>query len=413
MVRSSTGRNASQPLVLIGFAEADAAPEVAWSLIDAGARVAVFGRRGHRSPIRHSRFVTCHDITPPEESSHAAATDLCALMRQVSETAGDAAPILFPLDDTAVWLCDRVAQDSSWIMAGPRGEPARLALNKTAQIRLAQNSGMSVPPTIEAHRPSDVTAFAAQLGFPLVLKAAVCVEEHDGRRVPKRAWIVADQVELQHALSQWDARTPLLVQRFVTGRGEGVFGIRTPEGVRGWSGHRRLRMMNPHGSGASACVAQDVPPALRGQVETFLAAAGWRGLFMIEMLRDESGTAWFMELNGRPWGSMALARRQGLEYPAWHISLAQNDQSAAGRMPATSPGLVCRNVGRELMHLAFVFRGPKSSAPIQWPSFWRSLKDVATIGRHDGIYNWRASDWRVFVADVFATISKNVVKQGA
>ena len=38
---------------------------------------------------------------------------------------------------------------------------------------------------------------------------------------------------------------------------------------------------------------------------------------MIELLRDRDGVAWFMELNGRTWGSLALARRLGLEYPAW------------------------------------------------------------------------------------------------
>ena len=169
-------------------------------------------------------------------------------------------------------------------------------------------------------------------------------------------------------------------------------------------------MMNPSGSGASACVAQDVPASIRDQVSAFLARAEWRGLFMIEMLRDESGTAWFMELNGRPWGCMALARRQGLEYPAWQVSLAQRQDSDAGTTGAVTPGLVCRNIGRELMHLAFVWRGPSSSGPFPWPSFWRSLQDVVSIRRGDGIYNWRPADWKVFVADVFSTISKNVLK---
>ena len=87
--------------------------------------------------------------------------------------------------------------------------------------------------------------------------------------------------------------------------------------------------MNPQGSGSSACVSQPVPEDLKAKVKALIATADWRGLFMIELLRDRSGTCWFVELNGSSWGSMALSRRQGLEYPAWHVRLAM-DQSRVG-----------------------------------------------------------------------------------
>lgn len=76
-------------------------------------------------------------------------------------------------------------------------------------------------------------------------------------------------------------------------------------------------MMNPHGSGSSACVSFPVAEDLKLAIERFTRATGWLGIFMIEFLRDQSGIPWFVELNGRSWGSMALSRRQGLEYPAW------------------------------------------------------------------------------------------------
>jgi hypothetical protein len=49
----------------------------------------------------------------------------------------------------------------------------------------------------------------------------------------------------------------------------------------------------------------------------FLKGCNWRGLFMIELLRDPSENLWFIEFNARAWGSMALARRLGFEYPAF------------------------------------------------------------------------------------------------
>ena len=39
--------------LLVGFAEALAAPESIWSLADAGFRLTAFSRRGTRPPIRH------------------------------------------------------------------------------------------------------------------------------------------------------------------------------------------------------------------------------------------------------------------------------------------------------------------------------------------------------------------------
>jgi len=168
--------------------------------------------------------------------------------------------------------------------------------------------------------------------------------------------------------------------------------------------------MNPQGSGSSACISQPVPEDLKPKVEALIATAGWRGLFMIELLRDHSGNSWFMELNGRPWGSMALSRRQGLEYPAWHVRLAMDQQSRVGVTLPPARGVVCRNVGRELMHILFVLRGARSRALTNWPSFWKTLGEVIRVRRGDTFYNWRRDDPKVLIADCYCTIHDNLFK---
>jgi hypothetical protein len=171
-----------------------------------------------------------------------------------------------------------------------------------------------------------------------------------------------------------------------------------------------LRMMNPQGSGSSACVSQPVPEDLKPKVESLIAATKWRGLFMVEVLRDHSGKPWFVELNGRPWGSMALSRRQGLEYPSWHARLAMDPKSPIGMNRSPAPGVVCRNVGRELMHILFVLRGAKSKALTEWPSFWETLGRVLHIRRGDAFYNWRRDDRKVFLADCYYTMHDNLFR---
>src|SRR5437764_6457867 len=131
-------------------------------------------------------------------------------------------------------------------------------------------------------------------------------------------------------------------------------------------------MVNSQGSASSACRSQAVDGSRREAAARFLLDARWTGLFMLEFLRDTSGDAWLMELNGRPWGSMALARRRGLEYPAWAVRVAL-DPGFVPAVPADPRSIVCRHLGLELAHLAFVVRGPQSKAAEAWPSLWRTL----------------------------------------
>jgi hypothetical protein len=135
---------------------------------------------------------------------------------------------------------------------------------------------------------------------------------------------------------------------------------------------------------------------MQASIERMIQAAGWHGLFMVELLRDQSGALWFVEFNGRPWGSLALARRQGLEYPAAAARLALDPGAEVGLETSPQKRVVCRNLGREFMHLLFVLKGPKSQAIRDWPPFWRTLRDLLRIGRQDRLYNWRRDDPSVF-----------------
>jgi predicted ATP-grasp superfamily ATP-dependent carboligase len=400
----------TQTTVLIGFAEAMAAPEVAWSLVDQGFRVIAFARRGRSSALRHSRHVICHEISAPETDLQAALSDMRSLLSSPSLQADGAQLILFPLDDKAVWLCSRMQFDGSWLLAGPRAACADLALNKDLQIKAASDAGFNIPKTLLARTAKDLFDFGAAEPYPIILKPADSVPTYQGHLYCCRKWICANQAELERAIEEWGERIPLLAQNFITGVGEGIFGLAAADGIRALSGHHRLRMMNPQGSGSSACASQPVPHDLRSKVEAFIKNAGWRGLFMIEVLRDDSGKVWFVELNGRPWGSMAICRRQGLEYPAWHVELAMDEQSRAGSEMSSGRSVVCRHAGREFMHLLFVLRGAKSEALHRWPSFWKALWDISQFHRADRFYNWRRDDPKVFFADFFYTIHDNLFK---
>jgi len=104
---------------------------------------------------------------------------------------------------------------------------------------------------------------------------------------------------------------------------------------------------------------------------------------------------------------MALARRLGLEYPAW----ALRQLLEPGFEPVVPPGdgqLRARHLGRELVHLLMVIRGPRSRALTDWPSRLGTLRDVASVRRGDRWYNWRRGSPGLFLADAVGTVRDQV-----
>jgi hypothetical protein len=383
--------------VLIGFADALAAIESAYSLADAGFEVCAFARAGTRPALARSKLVRVAPITPPEQDYSQAVADLGALIRDLRPAA------VLPLDDHAVWLTDQYDRHASvglattsTVMAGPTGKLAELALDKRQQLELATTAGFAVPPSADAatgQPPGD---------GPWIVKPALAVQLASGtlRRPSGRIAHTRPQVrEIAAAIGG-----PAIVQPLIEGTGEGVFGLASAAGPGAVSAHQRVRMMNPRGSGSSACRSIPLAADLAGPVREFMAGCDWRGLFMVEMLRDRAGRAWFMELNGRTWGSMALARRRGLDYPAWAVQAALDPEFEPpypGLAEIPAPHLTVRHLGREIVHLGMVLA--RGDAPRLG-----TVRDVLAWHRGERWYNWRPGEAAVFTADAWATLSSQI-----
>lgn len=381
--------------VLIGFAESLAAPETAWSLADGGFDVVAFSRRGAHPSVRWSPHVRVVEITPPENDADGALDDLART------SAAESADLVMPLDDASVWLIARVASAIDAAVVGPVGEAAEFALDKRSQLIAATTAGFRTPPT-EFHETRDSLVGIEE--FPVVLKPAMAIRYRENVLTRGQIRICADRGELTAALNVIDQ--PFLSQPLLAGIGHGLFGLAQTDGLHALSAHERVRMMNPQGSGSSACRSAEVDDALIRPAERLLSYVGWRGMFMIELLHDKSGT-WFMEINGRPWGSMALARRLGLEYPAWAAQRVLGEDFVIPEVEISrreSQTLLCRHLGRELIHLLFVLRGPRSKALRDWPSRGGTIRDLLSFNKTQSWYNHRRGETRLFLYDTWRTI---------
>jgi hypothetical protein len=368
-----------------------AAIESAWSLQSAGFRVVAFRRQGSRPALRRVRGIEIHEVPRPEADANAtidAVRGLCENLRPVA---------LLPLDDFALWVCSQV-HDAGASLAGPSGFAADCALDKSLQLEAASEAGLSNPPTQVLQNLADLSL----PDFPVMVKPARALYEVDGALKRPTGVVSANSQELRRAAAKpWPG--PVLVQHLIRGVGEGLFGHVGANGISGWSAHQRVRMVNPQGSASSACRSVPVDKNLLGPSEQFLDIIGWKGMFMLEFLRDSDGQPWFMELNGRAWGSMALARRRGFEYPAWAVQ-ASLDPSFEPVPPTEPPQILCRNLGLELVHLAFVARGPQSVAPVEWPRLGAAIRNVCSVSGADRLYNWDRSQPGVLIADLAGTI---------
>jgi hypothetical protein len=379
--------------VLVGFADSLAAIESVWCLADHGFDVHAFARYGTRPALSRSRDVRIANITAPEENAAQAVSDLSQVIRQLSPAA------VLPLDDQALWLGDQLADLAGTpeagpaglgeaVLAGPTGTLAELALDKRQQLKTAASAGFAVPPS------SDVASGLLPGDGPWIVKPALAVDLADGRLRRGSGKIVSSVSEVEAVAAAIGA--PVIAQPLIEGTGEGIFGLATGGDAVALSAHQRIRMMNPRGSGSSACRSIPVADALQRPVRDFLAAVGWRGLFMIELLRDSAGTPWFMELNGRAWGSMALSCRRGFAYPAWAVHSAL-DAAYAPDEPSAATHLTARHLGREIVHLGAVLA--YGGAPRL-----KTVRKVMTVHRGDCWYNWRPGNTNVFTADAWDTV---------
>jgi hypothetical protein len=400
-LESAERRESAHPAVakrvLIGFADALAAIESAWSLLEAGFEVSAFARAGTRPALRRLRSVELHPVAPPDVDRGAALSDLRAAIRR------SAADAVMPLDDVSLWLCRDACREGGVRLVGPVDRRAEIALDKRLQLEAAAAAGFAVPPTTFLVPGAD----RERLRFPLLLRPAAAARERNGR-LSSSAGVstCADERELERALAAAGEGEVLMAQPQLRGVGEGLFGLATPSGVEGWSAHRRVRMVNPAGSGSSACESILPDAALCESAEGMVREIGWSGLFMIELLRDEAGTPWFIELNGRAWGSMALARAAGFEYPAWAVEMALGLGPVRPPVAAPAGRRRARHLGREIVHVLNVMRGPRSAA-VPWPSRSRTLREVFWWRRGDRVYNWRGrlSELPLLVGDTVSTVT--------
>ena len=366
--------------VLITDGNERAALATARSLVRAGHSVCVtaatpLSLAGVSRGVR-ARVITTDPLTNP--------AGYAAEVRRVAEQEGTT--LLLPISDASLEaVLERRAMLPAHITL-PFADLAtyRAASDKAYVLEQAQSCGFGVPETRIVASSEQWDEPIPDRFFPGVVKPHRSVVTAGNSRRKLVVTRVADAADCRRVLADLPPEAfPVLVQRWVSGVGEGLFALRWGGRAVALFAHRRLREKPPAG-GVSVyreSIALDnrlVGPGLR-----LLDALDWHGVAMIECRHElETGGYVVMEVNGRFWGSLQLAIDAGVDFPELLVRCA-----AGERVPEYRDyriGVRSRWFWGDMDHFYLRFRDePK----------WRAARDLlgSFLRRHRNEV-WRWSD---------------------
>jgi len=305
---------------------------VARALAAAGWWVAV-ASSDRLAPARFSRRCARFLRVPPSSSPEFVESVLRAA-RLCSAAA------VFPLEDRTIQrLLDRGPTERP-VAPLPPGRCYRAAFDKWKTIQIAERADVDRPRTVSLSDTKIADAVDAT-GLPAILKPRRGYGAHGVR-------LVRSLQELSQVLRS-RPKSELLLQEFVPHGGAGGLCALVPQkGAPVTFTFLRLREYPPSGGPSTLRVAKRVREIEDAGLR-LLKAMDWRGLAMVEFRRHARTGRWIlMEINGRVWGSVALAIEAGVNFPALAL---EDAMGASVPQPRWRSNVLCRWWLGDMLHL--------------------------------------------------------------
>jgi predicted ATP-grasp superfamily ATP-dependent carboligase len=323
------------------------------ALGEAGVPVSVAGY--HPGDFAHvSRHVVeAFSVPPPHQQERAFVEAILGAVERLG------AALLVPASDEAVVALSRSREllARHCAVAAPPWEVVRAFIEKRRTYEAADDAGVPAPVTLVPRSVEEAKAFAAHLGFPLLLKPSQSHLFFDRFR---RKMVVAHTLrELVDGLEQArDAGLEVLVQEIVPGPDTEVVNYN----AYFWGGRplveftaRQLRKAPPR-FGSPRVVRSEHVEGILEPGRAMLRALALEGFACCEFKRDpRTGRYTILDVNGRHNLSGLLAVRCGINFP-----LLQYRHLVYDELPRAAPfreGVYWTDLVRDLGYgLRFLFR---------------------------------------------------------
>jgi len=335
--------------------------------------VAVGANRGQFAAAKLSRYCSASLEYP------ASTENLDAFLDAVREFVADnSIELVVPVTDWTLLPLSAHRerfQGVCWLALPPHNA-LKLASDKFETIEIARSLGIAVPRTWLVRSQTDLPA-ASDIKFPVVVKDRTSLQWVKGKGVFGSVAYADRRESLERKVGErLQAAGEVLIQEFVSGTGIGYSCFATDEGLFLPFGWERIREIDPRGSASSCRKSISLDPQLVKASGRLIQKIGFKGIAMVEYKQAGDGPAILMEINGRPWGSIALPIASGIDYARYLI-----DWWLTGALPPKQidyrSGIICRRIVGELTHLNNVRWGKPDKWPGAYPNFWSTLAKVA------------------------------------
>lgn len=359
------------------------------SLGSAGHEVHV-GSPAKWSKAGWSRFARGHfQYVAPEMAAVEYVGDIVREIRTLGRA------LVLPMTERGMLLLSERREDifaAGGLMVLPPHDLVLKAFDKHATMELAKSLGIPVPKSVLVRNAGECEHLSATLTYPVVLKPRSSQQSLGGTLKPTGRPVYAkDVAQFLTASSEILSRSSeVLVQEFVEGTGEGFFALMCNGQLRAEFAHRRIRDVDPTGSGSALRISVRPRARLRDMSVALLEALDWHGVAMVEFRVRPDGTPVLMEVNGRFWNSLPLAVYSGVDFPALLSEMAERGDVT--RTPEYSEGVRCRWLLGDFRHLLSVWKGAPAGFPGKLPG--RSFTLMQFLLPVRGTYhdNFRADD---------------------
>jgi predicted ATP-grasp superfamily ATP-dependent carboligase len=349
----------------------------------AGHWVAVGANAGLFAAAKLSRYCK-RDFSYPVSTEDARGFD-DAVLKFVNDQAVD---LVVPITDWTMLPLSEHRELFSGTTSCRIALPSRASLEQVSDkyqtLQIAQSLGIRTPQTWLIASEHDLES-VPQTQFPVVVKDRYSVRWRDGRAIVGGVSYVYSRDELRTRVSErLAAAGDVLVQAFAAGAGIGFSCFVAGGEVRIPFQWKRIREVDPRGSASSCRESSALDERIRSESSKLIERIGFEGIAMVEYKKVENKykkaagpeDAVLMEINGRPWGSIALPIASGVDYPRYLI-----EWCLSGALPPKeihySSGITCRRMVGELTHLSNLRAGRPPHWPLPYPSFWNTFSKIA------------------------------------
>ena len=305
------------------------------------------GRANHRiAVIGESRFCTSFHsrytkIKHQKADSVIQSQSIPAeIMKCSAKFQNSGRPILIPMEEKTLIAASANYLELSTItdMLIPPTEALQIALDKAKTTEFANSMNIPTPKTFAAENVEALCDF-------IKTKSAEQQEKYilKPRKAQGSAGIIYHIGPDFDIRSHWEKFGSLIAQERILQEGEAIgtsFLLDRNSQLIAKFSHKRLQQY-PNSGGPSTDRISIKNEALEDKALRLLKALGWQGVAMVEWKIDpETGVAKLLEINPRFWGSLELAVRSGVDFPALYILAAQDKK--IGFNPISIENIRCR-----------------------------------------------------------------------